>query len=100
MVTALETCVGLESVSVLWLGLSAGFGLVAAVADDVEPHRRALERGMPLITGSVVFVGFAIMVVDPPLPLLLGALFGLSGGVIVGSIGMGVLKPIAQLCGE
>ncbi|RZV08694.1 hypothetical protein BDK88_2768 [Natrinema hispanicum] len=100
VVTALETNAGLESVSVLWLGLSAGFGLVAAVADAVEPLRRALERGLPLITGSAVFVVFAIMVVDPPLSLLLGALFGLSGGVIVGSIGASVLKPTVQQCKE
>lgn len=91
---AFETDTGLESLSTLVLGLSCFFGLVAGVADDIEPLRRAFKKGYWLIV-SVAILSLFVLVGDgneSVAPIVIGFALAFSIGVIVSTIGIIIVE--------
>ncbi|WP_440772145.1 hypothetical protein [Natronorubrum sp. DTA28] len=88
LAAALETGTDPESISALVLVLSAGLGLIAGVADDIDSLNRALERGYWVIAGLAVFaLLLLIFVADGTVaPLVIGFALAFSSGVVVSTI--------------
>ncbi|MGQ3412672.1 hypothetical protein ACT4ML_10490 [Natrinema sp. LN54] len=80
--------------SSLVLVLSAGLGLVAGVADDIDPLNRALERGYWVIAGLAVFalLGLIFGADGAATPLVIGFALAFSSGVVVSTIATVVVK--------
>jgi hypothetical protein len=83
-----RTDTNIGSLSILVLGFSSLFGLVSGIADHIEPLRRGFEWGQWLIAGIAVLFLLTTVQNYFTLTMLISAAIGLSGGVLVSTVGI------------
>lgn len=85
-----------RSLSALSIGLSSLFGLLAGIADHIEPLRHGFEWARWLIVGLAVLFLLAAVQNYFTLPILISLALGLSSGILVSTIGIIISQLLSQ----
>ncbi|OAQ51688.1 hypothetical protein HTG_16655 [Natrinema mahii] len=93
---AFKTNTGLESLSVLVIGLSILFGLIVGLESEIESFEYALDRGFWLIAGIFIFTLIAFIGEESSVPLLISFALAFSGSVIISTLAVTVVRKLRR----